>query len=68
MSTRMYVVKTPTGENLVEASNPSQAIRAVVTAGVTCEAASSKDVFRLMQAGAKVIDGTKAAEPAPAAA
>ena len=66
--TRMYVVKTPTGENLVEAANPSQAIRAVVNAGVTCDAASSKDVYRLMQAGAKVIDGSKAAETAAAAA
>ena len=66
-TTRMYVVKTPAGENLVEAANPSQAIRAVTHAGVTCEAASSKDVARLMSAGVKLIDASAAPAEMPAA-
>lgn len=52
--TRIYLVTTPTGPHLVEALNPSQAIRHVTTAGVTCEAATSMDVAKHMGAGVKL--------------
>ena len=54
-ATRIYIVTTPQGENLVEAINPSQAVKAVTHAGVTVAAASSKDVARLLGAGKTLI-------------
>ena len=54
MATRIYIVKTRNEVHLVEAANPSQAIRHVTTAGVTCEAASSKDVAEHMSKGVKL--------------
>jgi hypothetical protein len=65
----MYVVDVRGDENLVEAVNPSQALKAVTQAGVSCRAASSKDVARLMSSGKTLIDATATpAEPDPAAA
>ena len=60
-NTRMYVVDVRGDENLVEAVNPSQALKAVTQAGVSCRAASSKDVARLMGAGKPLIDATATA-------
>jgi len=54
-TTRIYVVKTKTGEHLVEAPNPSQAVKTVTHAGVTVTAASTKDVARLLGAGVKLL-------------
>jgi hypothetical protein len=67
---RIYVVKTAAGEHLVEAANPSQAIRFITFSGVTCDAASSKDVARLLNAGVKLQDATRQpqGDPPPAAA
>jgi len=53
-NTRIYIVNVNGQRHLVEASNPSQAIRHVTTAGVTCEAASSKQVAETMAAGVKL--------------
>ena len=52
--TRIYVVTTPAGKRLVEAPNPSKAIRFVTHAGVTCEAASAREVAVLMSEGLKL--------------
>ena len=57
-TSRMYVVTVKGDENLVEAANPSQAVRAVTLAGVACKAASAKDVARLLGAGKKLIDAS----------
>jgi hypothetical protein len=54
METRIYLIKTPNGEFLVEARTPAQAIKHVTHSGVEYKAASSKDVATLMRKGMKV--------------
>jgi len=60
-ATRIYIVTTPQGENLVEALNPSQAVKAVTHAGVTVAAAGSKEVARLLGAGKTLISAAPVA-------
>ncbi len=57
-STRIYIVKGPEGERLVEAASTSQAIRHVVTPKYTAGVASTKQLAQLMTAGAKVETAT----------
>ena len=65
-TTRIYLVTTKTGTHLVEALTAAQAVHHVTRAGVTCEAASSKDVAAAMAQGLKLeVAGKK---PAAAAA
>ena len=61
-TTRIYIVTTPAGEHLVEAQNPSQAVKAITHAGVTVSAASTKDVARLLGAGVALVDASATAE------
>ena len=64
-TTRIYLVTTPNGTHLVEAANPATAIKHVTRTGVTCEAASSKDVAAAMSQGLKLeVEGE---EPAASA-
>jgi len=54
MTTRIYLVTNGTEQTLVEAANPSQALRAVVMPKYTVEPASALTVAALMKDGAKV--------------
>lgn len=61
--TRPYHVKTPNGDRLVEAVNPTQAIRHCVSGLFSAEPAGGKDVAALMARGAKYeIAGEEPAE------
>lgn len=54
MSTRIYKVKTPTGDRLVEASTKSQAINHCVSTDYQADPISSSDLYAAMQSGAQV--------------
>lgn len=51
---RIYLVKTPNGEHLVEAANKSQAINHCVSADYSAEPISASDLHAHLQAGATV--------------
>ncbi len=63
---RIYLVKTPAGEQLVRAFNKTVAINHVVDNTITAEVASQDDLIRLVSAGVKVQDSKPASQVVPA--
>jgi len=72
---RIYKVKTPAGERLVEANTRGQAINHCVSSDYSAEPVGASEMYALIQAGKKVetlaekpLEQSLAAEPAKAAA
>ncbi len=61
---RIYLVASSSGKQLVEAANASQAIRHAVRSDYTASVATQAELVALVQSGVKVERATKeAAEP-----
>lgn len=59
---RIYKVKTPAGERLVEANTKSQAINHCVDADYSAEPVSASDMYAMIQAG-KTVEKAGAGKP-----
>ncbi len=57
---RIYLVKTPAGEQLVRAFNKTVAINHVVDSTITADIASQDDLIRLVGAGVQVVEAKPA--------
>lgn len=53
MNKRIYIVNTPTGQTLVEATSQAQAINSVVGTLYKARIAKPKEIVELMQTGKK---------------
>jgi hypothetical protein len=56
MNKRIYIVESPAGQTLVEATSQAQAINIVVGKSYTARIARPKEIVELMQTGSKPTD------------
>lgn len=66
VESRLYLVKDGSAERLVEATNAPQALRFLARISYSISVASPKDVARLLNAGTRIEDATKADDAAKA--
>jgi hypothetical protein len=59
MDKRIYVVETPAGQVLVEATSQAQAVNTVVSGLYKARIAKPKEIVEMMQTGTKWADNDK---------